>query len=306
MIKIDELVNETKNKIETQDTQDFKDEEHYEFEYVDIDLSEEFLSRILKQVDELCDAIQNGDPSLERTTLVNQNLNDAVSCYRNRIILIDPKFVETKVKEDAISDDLPDNLYDFFEKVDSNSDYVPEKSISDTEFVPEPEFKKKVKKKERGSLTKKKLLPYVKCMVENELSECSMCKDSFSKKSDLLKHLRSMHKSEILDKSKNGDNSKPKKQKTFRKRTDEYINKMLEKIKSQCGEHSVASMAKMAKMPETTVALKIKQKGIVFQKREGECHFCRLKKNMVEINVPKEKDFDSTSFLSLKNRYYSK
>merc|ERR1719205_547663 len=106
-------------------------------------------------------------------------------------------------------------------------------------------------------------------MVENELSECSMCKDSFSKKSDLLKHLKSMHKSEILDKSKNCDNSKPKKQKTFRKRTDEYINKMLEMIKSQCGEHSVASMANMAKMPETTVALKIRQKGIVFQKRGG-------------------------------------
>ena len=300
MIQTDELVSEPKTKIETQDTQDFKDEEHYEFEYADIDLSEEFLSRILKQVDELCDAIQNGDPSLERTTIVNQNLNDAVSCYRNRIILVDPKFVETKVKEDAISDDLPDDLNDFFEKVDNESDYVPEKSISDAEFVPEPEFKKKVKKKERGSLTKKKLLPYLKCMVENELSECSMCKDSFSKKSDLLKHLRSMHKSEILDKSKNGDNSKPKKQKTFRKRTDEYINKMLEMIKSQCGEHSVASMAKMAKMPETTVALKIKQKGIVFQKRGGECHFCRLKKNMVENNVPKEKDFDSTSFLSLK------
>ena len=61
--------------------------------------------------------------------------------------MIDPKFVETKVKEDAISDDLPDDLNDFFEKVDNNSDYVPEKSISDTEYVPEPEFKKKVKKK---------------------------------------------------------------------------------------------------------------------------------------------------------------
>ena len=58
MIHTDELVSEPKTKIETQDTQDFKDEEHYEFEYADIDLSEEFLSRILKQVDELCDAIQ--------------------------------------------------------------------------------------------------------------------------------------------------------------------------------------------------------------------------------------------------------
>ena len=93
MIQTDELVSEPKTKIETQD---FKDEEHYEFEYADIDISEEFLSRILKQVDELCDAIQNGDPSLEWTTIVNQNLNDAVSCYRNKIILFDPKFDETR------------------------------------------------------------------------------------------------------------------------------------------------------------------------------------------------------------------
>ena len=70
MIQTDELVSEPKTKIETQDTQDFKDEEHYEFEYSDIDLSEEFLSRILKQVDELCDAIQNGDPSLGAKYLV--------------------------------------------------------------------------------------------------------------------------------------------------------------------------------------------------------------------------------------------
>ena len=70
MIQTDELVSKPKTKIETQDTQDFKDEEHYEFEYADIDLSEEFLSRILKQVDELCDAIQNGDPSLGAKYLV--------------------------------------------------------------------------------------------------------------------------------------------------------------------------------------------------------------------------------------------
>ena len=59
-----------------------------------LDLSEEFLSSILKQVDNLCDAIQRGDSIIERTIIVNQQLNEAVSCYRNQLILIDSKNVE--------------------------------------------------------------------------------------------------------------------------------------------------------------------------------------------------------------------
>ena len=44
-------VSEPKTKIETQEIQDFKVElEDYDFEYADLDLSEEFLTAILKQV----------------------------------------------------------------------------------------------------------------------------------------------------------------------------------------------------------------------------------------------------------------
>ena len=44
-------VSEPKTKIETQEIQDFKVEtEDYDFEYSDLDLSEEFLTAILKQV----------------------------------------------------------------------------------------------------------------------------------------------------------------------------------------------------------------------------------------------------------------
>ena len=51
MIQTDELVSEPKTKIETQEIQDFKVElEDYDFEYSDLDLSEEFLTAILKQV----------------------------------------------------------------------------------------------------------------------------------------------------------------------------------------------------------------------------------------------------------------
>ena len=37
-----------------------------------LDLSEEFLSGILKLVNELCDVVRNGDPDLKRTIEVNE------------------------------------------------------------------------------------------------------------------------------------------------------------------------------------------------------------------------------------------
>ena len=43
-------VSEPKTKIETHEIQDFKVEADYDFEYSDLDLSEEFLTAILKQV----------------------------------------------------------------------------------------------------------------------------------------------------------------------------------------------------------------------------------------------------------------
>ena len=52
-----------------------------------LDLSEEFLVSILKQVNDLCENIKSGDPDIERTIKVNQNLNNAVNCYRNKLDL---------------------------------------------------------------------------------------------------------------------------------------------------------------------------------------------------------------------------
>ena len=91
LIQTDHLF-EPETKIETQDVQDFKDEGQFDFEYTDVDLSEEFLSGILKLIDELCDAIRNGDPDLERTLEVNENLNNSVSCYRHKLLFVDSKF----------------------------------------------------------------------------------------------------------------------------------------------------------------------------------------------------------------------
>ena len=65
----------------------------------DLDLSEEFLETILKQVDELCDNIKNSDYDIDRALRVNQKLTSAVNCYRNILELRKEIIDETDVQE---------------------------------------------------------------------------------------------------------------------------------------------------------------------------------------------------------------
>ena len=59
--------------------------EHYDMgDNYNLELSEEFISLILQQVDDLCENIKHGDPDIQRTLEVNKSLNDAVSCYRSK------------------------------------------------------------------------------------------------------------------------------------------------------------------------------------------------------------------------------
>ena len=67
---------EETNELDYEDQLDFCDNS-------DLELSEEFITLILKQVDDLCENIKNGDPNINRTSEVNQNLNNAVHCYSN-------------------------------------------------------------------------------------------------------------------------------------------------------------------------------------------------------------------------------
>ena len=97
-----------------------------------LDISEEFLTKILKQVDELCNEIQSGDPDFKRTIDVNQNLNNAVSCYR-------VKLMEYK-GEIGLRDD-------FFKYEIDPPDFMES----------DPEFKPLTKKGKKGNLKKKRL-----------------------------------------------------------------------------------------------------------------------------------------------------
>ena len=66
---------------------DFVNLEHFDMgDNYNLELSEEFISLILQQVDDLCEKIKHGDPDIQRALEVNKNLNDAVSCYVRKLV----------------------------------------------------------------------------------------------------------------------------------------------------------------------------------------------------------------------------
>ena len=98
---------------------------------------------VLQQVDNLCDIIRNGDADLERTLEVNQNLNNAVSCYRNKLDIIDSKILKKEIIDDEAREDLEFN--DEFLENSENGFY--DIDHKDTDYTPNPVKEKRRKKK---------------------------------------------------------------------------------------------------------------------------------------------------------------
>ena len=117
-----------------------------------LELSEQFIALILKQVDELCKNIKNGDPDLERTIKVNENLNTAVSYYRNKLSLINSKFnnvTETNCEVDFLEGLLPHSDDEsLLENESADLDYNPifENESEDLDYNPKVTKGKKKKK----------------------------------------------------------------------------------------------------------------------------------------------------------------
>ena len=113
-------------------------------QYHDLDLSEEFLSQVLKYVDDLCNFINNGDSNLERTMEINQNISTAVGLYRNKLHAID-----SKPDNDfgAQLDDFHHDHEDF--ENDLNGDSHDDKNF---EVIPK-KVKQKRRKKLKGSVS---------------------------------------------------------------------------------------------------------------------------------------------------------
>ena len=115
----------------------------------DLDLSEEFLTMILKQVDVLCYIINNGDPNIQRTVKVIQVLNNAINCYKNKINEED--IIENKKYFDDNYEEVSGSENESNEYGDKDIDYAPPKEI----------LKRKPMKKKTSDNTKVPFIYYV-------------------------------------------------------------------------------------------------------------------------------------------------
>ena len=144
------------------------------FRTQDIELSEDFLTTILKYVDDLCDIISNGDPNVERKVEVIQNLNNDVTCYRTQLEMKREQVVIKKEKKEK----------------------KPKKAEKS--------------RKTRTSRSKKDeidnhdpiLYEHLKHNAEKNMFECSICNKNTREKRNLLRHIKLIHLDEIKSNDK--------------------------------------------------------------------------------------------------------
>ena len=137
----------------------------------DLDLAEEFIYTILQQVENLCEIVTNGDHCVQRRQEVNQNLNDAVSCYKDKLLY---KHVKT---EDQ--DEINPLIYDF-----TQNNFKFDIDSQDVEFDQESKNEALDENSEHVNST---LTP----TKQNELEKknlCDICGKGFAKKENLKDH----------------------------------------------------------------------------------------------------------------------
>ena len=144
--KSDESV--VKLKVETSELLDEKQN------IPNLELSEQFIVFILKQVDELCENIENGDPDTKRSREINQNLNNAVNSYRDILNFENEMFVQSEYCDDI---GVESNEYDT--KYFFHQSFVSEENVEKPK-VPKKKVKKaKVDKIKNGGKNNEKFPP---------------------------------------------------------------------------------------------------------------------------------------------------
>ena len=176
-------------------------------DYQDLELSEEFLTTIIKYVDDLCDIISNGDPNLVRTLEVNQNLNDAVNCYKN----------ELDVKRQLLEQPNDQDYYNNEAIYHSENDNLDKKDkVSDVGQSPKKKRgkykKKKLSKRAEKLLFKKstlsklkegfviddeKIFPYLKYDIGKDTFECCLCNRTSKRRNNMITHIKAHQMNDI-------------------------------------------------------------------------------------------------------------
>ena len=250
-----------------------------------LDLSEEYIASILQQVDELCENIKNGDPDMERTLKINNNLNNAVGVYR-------VKLIELKAESENIEP---------FKTENPLSDY----ENSDSEFIP-------LKKKKRNRKVEgiKKIKDIEKIKSRNKLIDIKIDdQENYNQheiqaggESDISELYEIDTKSPKLSNEKNLSNEKklrgPGRPRGQVKNPENDLKAEL--ARNQCGKHSINSMSLMLNTSKKTLEKRIENGGNIISEKQGDCHFCDLKKRTDDIS--KDVLFPFMKYINEKNK----
>ena len=178
-------------------------------EYYDVDVTEDFVAAILKYIDDLCLIISNGDPNVERVMNVNQGLNNAVNCYREKL----NSFEEANENQD----DLDDNM-DHSEVKSENENQEPRKPGRPRGVKKPKEKKKKVAWKELLDIKDNDIKPTAALNAktldaddimlfeylrfnDKKMFECAICFKQDKFRHNAFRHIKAKHSNEIKLKS---------------------------------------------------------------------------------------------------------
>ena len=136
-----------KNEVELKvETNEFQDENQISpIVTSNFELSEQFIVFILQQIDELCESIKNGDPDTNRSSEINENLENAVNSYRNILnlrkeIFVGPRYYNEIEPENEF--DIKDVFHDSkVSEINVEKLKVPKEKVKEPKF---PEEERKV------------------------------------------------------------------------------------------------------------------------------------------------------------------
>ena len=180
--------------------------------YYNMELTEESINHILKYIDELCIYVNNVDQDMERSTEVNNNLNNAVNCYRAKLTEMKQKPEELDEPDDFKYEfDPPDFLENFStitkkkkKKKGLKSNILnrkPGKIGTKRKAAPGKKCVGRPKKDRPDEIIEDaKLFPFVKTGENDKRFYCAICPQSYNGRRHLLTHLNQNHFTEIKEK----------------------------------------------------------------------------------------------------------
>ena len=283
--------NDIKLKIETNESKDKK--QISSTISSSLELSEQFILFILKQVDEICENVKNGDPDTKRSKEVNHNLNNAVISYRNMLDFEKELFDESEYYDDIGIES--ENEYDSTDIFHDSK--VPEKKVK------EPKVSKKCPICDASFSSQ-----MVQSTVNRHINKCKqeykvgpIVKDNDQELSEIdplevvfpVSKVPEINLKKQKVSKKNLEKSKVPKKKGRKLKAPEEKRKMGPKnikhdeefilVKNQCGRHKLSEMSLLLGMNMSTLRSRIKREGITFSKKLLECELCEMKKNTIDI-----------------------